>query len=101
MPGRNRIVWSPYLTYTENYPSSVTIKLTAEDADTYHNVGIDSRLVVLNLYKPEVAVRKVNAEEESGMWISSSSTNSSSSSIDSSSSSSSSSSSLDSSSSSS
>ena len=93
MPGRNRIVWNPYATYSEDYPSSIVLKLTVEDADLSVNVGIESNNVTLDLYPPEVAVRKINMEEESEMWISSSSTesssSSSSSSVDSSSSSSS------------
>jgi len=46
----------------------------------YPNVGLKSNIVSLYLNPPEVAVRKVNVEEESEMWHSSSSTESSSSS---------------------
>ena len=80
MPGRNHIVWYPYQTYSSNYPSSVILRLFVFDADRYANVGLTSNIAILDLEAPEIAVRKVNVEEESEMFKSSSSSISSSSS---------------------
>ena len=76
MPGRNHVVWYPYKTYTSNYPSSVVLKLFAYDADRYANIGLTSNLVILDLEAPEIAIRKVNVEEESEIIESSSSSQS-------------------------
>ena len=76
MPGRNKIVWYPYQTYSEDYPSSAVVKLSIQDADLILNSGVDSNTVTLDLYKPEVAVRKVNLADEPAIWESSSSSSS-------------------------
>jgi hypothetical protein len=66
MPGCNRILWSPLLTLSNSnaYPNSIDIKLTLSDIDGNSNIGVQSTVVILDLYKPEVAIRKLSLSEE-------------------------------------
>jgi hypothetical protein len=94
MPGYNRIIWNPVLSFSNvythpvilsnAYPNSIEVKLELIDTDNCYNIGVSEAIAVLDLYSPEIGIRKLSLAEEYLIFESSSS-----SSLDSSSSSSS------------
>lgn len=101
-PGRRNIVWNPNITFSENVPSNLYVRLNLVDVNAEENAGANQAALTLETAYPEVAIRKISMDERqyefessessvssssSSFEYSSSSSNSSSSSIDSSSSS--------------
>jgi len=84
MPGRNNIVWYPSVIFDEESSSdgdilfSVILKITLVDVDLSENAGVNSNIVILDLGKPEVAIRKISLKDEAKYWETSSSSSSSS-----------------------